>query len=376
MNNNLKAIREKRGLSQIQFAKQLGIGQTQLSGLELGKTSPTPKGETYLSELASTVSTNLGLLPEKIWPNIYPVHEEFIEPPSNIYNPEDLISGVLLHESVQKILLKLTQREALIICMRFGIQPPEQLLPDGISEDEAYLFDGRQNTLKEISQWFFVTPERIRGIEAKALRKLRHPSRSKHLKYQEHEIDKMFKTVRRYKATKPIDKAKKFVQDKKAKERSEHKEAQRALTEEFRRYQTKIHDYQCKMYFEGLVKQTVARGIALANTMGTEWDKGHVHSILWDGYSDNETTSIIKKNVKKKVNPSAYGKFQYYLMETYADDLWPYVGRPLSILRITPEYVALQPIKTTKVLRLTPDQREFYLLFKGDLADPTEDKYY
>ncbi len=58
----------------------------------------------------------------------------------------------------------LTEREQRVLCLRFG------------------LIDGRSRTLEEVGREFNVTRERIRQIEAKALRKLRHPSRSKKLK--------------------------------------------------------------------------------------------------------------------------------------------------------------------------------------------------
>ena len=58
----------------------------------------------------------------------------------------------------------LTEREKKVLCLRFGLE------------------DGRSRTLEEVGKEFNVTRERIRQIEAKALRKLRHPSRSKRLK--------------------------------------------------------------------------------------------------------------------------------------------------------------------------------------------------
>ena len=69
-----------------------------------------------------------------------------------------------LEEQTGKVLASLTEREEKVLRMRFGI---------GIKSD---------HTLEEVGQEFGVTRERIRQIEAKALRKLRHPSRSKRLK--------------------------------------------------------------------------------------------------------------------------------------------------------------------------------------------------
>ena len=65
---------------------------------------------------------------------------------------------------VEQIILAKSEREAKVLRLRFGLD------------------DGRQRTLEEVGQQFQVTRERIRQIEAKALRKLRHPNRSKRLR--------------------------------------------------------------------------------------------------------------------------------------------------------------------------------------------------
>ena len=74
------------------------------------------------------------------------------------------IRPVLLKEQLVDVLSTLTPREEKVLKLRFGIE------------------DGRTRTLEEVGKEFNVTRERIRQIEAKALRKLRHPSRSKKLK--------------------------------------------------------------------------------------------------------------------------------------------------------------------------------------------------
>ncbi len=88
---------------------------------------------------------------------------DFIED-KKIINPADAVMNINLSEQTRKVLSTLTPREEKVLRMRFGI---------GEKSD---------HTLEEVGQDFFVTRERIRQIEAKALRKLRHPSRAKLLK--------------------------------------------------------------------------------------------------------------------------------------------------------------------------------------------------
>ena len=78
--------------------------------------------------------------------------------------PADAASHTLLKEQLNEVLGTLTDREAKVLKLRFGLE------------------DGKSRTLEEVGQRFEVTRERIRQIEAKALRKLRHPSRSKKVK--------------------------------------------------------------------------------------------------------------------------------------------------------------------------------------------------
>ncbi len=78
--------------------------------------------------------------------------------------PADAASYMMLREQLASVLKTLTPREEKVLCLRYG------------------LIDGKMHTLEEVGDEFQVTRERIRQIEAKALRKLRHPSRSKLLK--------------------------------------------------------------------------------------------------------------------------------------------------------------------------------------------------
>ena len=82
----------------------------------------------------------------------------------NVPVPADAAAFTLLKEQLEEVLSTLTDREQKVLTLRFGLE------------------DGRARTLEEVGKEFSVTRERIRQIEAKALRKLRHPSRSRKLK--------------------------------------------------------------------------------------------------------------------------------------------------------------------------------------------------
>ncbi len=85
-------------------------------------------------------------------------------PDDDTPSPAEATSTNILREELERQLQTLTTREAHVIKLRFG------------------LYDGRTRTLEEVGKEFDITRERIRQIEAKALRKLRHPSRARHLK--------------------------------------------------------------------------------------------------------------------------------------------------------------------------------------------------
>lgn len=78
--------------------------------------------------------------------------------------PDEAAASKLMREQLTQILTTLSPREEQVLRMRFGLD------------------DGKTHTLEEVGGAFHVTRERIRQIEAKALRKLRHPSRSRQLK--------------------------------------------------------------------------------------------------------------------------------------------------------------------------------------------------
>ncbi len=85
-------------------------------------------------------------------------------PDEDAPSPSEQAADTLLREHIEEVMQTLTPREAKVLKLRFGLE------------------DGRMRTLEEVGREFDVTRERIRQIEAKALRKLRHPSRSKKLK--------------------------------------------------------------------------------------------------------------------------------------------------------------------------------------------------
>ena len=89
--------------------------------------------------------------------------EDFLNDPEAT-NPGQAVDQHLLRERISEVLRSLTPREREVIELRFGLR------------------DGQPRTLEEVARTYGITRERIRQIEAKALRKLRHPSRSRKLK--------------------------------------------------------------------------------------------------------------------------------------------------------------------------------------------------
>jgi RNA polymerase primary sigma factor len=93
-----------------------------------------------------------------------PVGSEDSSQLGDFIEDEDAADREMLREQVKNALAVLSEREREVLELRFG------------------LIDGKDHTLEEVGQYFKVTRERIRQIEAKALRKLRHPTRSRHLR--------------------------------------------------------------------------------------------------------------------------------------------------------------------------------------------------
>ena len=130
--------------------------------------------------LEEEIAEKMGITPEKVREVIKiaqepvslesPIGEEddsylgnFV-PDESSMSPEDYATNEILKEEIKSVLLTLQEREQEVLELRFG------------------LIDGTSHTLEEVGRRFNVTRERIRQIEAKALRKLRHPSRAKKLK--------------------------------------------------------------------------------------------------------------------------------------------------------------------------------------------------
>lgn len=88
-----------------------------------------------------------------------PIEEDESSPSTKLSNPANSLTSMLLRDDLIEVFAGLSSRERDVLRLRFGLD------------------DGRQRTLEEVGELFGVTPERMRQIEAKAMRKLRHPNR-------------------------------------------------------------------------------------------------------------------------------------------------------------------------------------------------------
>ena len=125
-------------------------------GLELEMTPERVREITKVSQEPVSLETPIGEEEDS--------HLGDFIPDESALAPADAASHQLLKEQVGDVLSSLTPRERKVLELRFGLE------------------DGRSRTLEEVGREFNVTRERIRQIEAKALRKLRHPTRSKKLR--------------------------------------------------------------------------------------------------------------------------------------------------------------------------------------------------
>ena len=137
-------VRINSGLEKEDFAEKMGITPEKVR--EVIKISQEPVS--LESPIGEEDDSHLG---------------DFV-PDESSMSPEDYATNEILKEEIRSVLLTLQEREQEVLELRFG------------------LVDGTSHTLEEVGKRFNVTRERIRQIEAKALRKLRHPSRAKKLK--------------------------------------------------------------------------------------------------------------------------------------------------------------------------------------------------
>src|SRR5881396_1805015 len=144
--------RSSRGVSVFRTCSVISF-RLMLMTASAGDTTPrssikSPRCESSSSPIGEEEDSHLG---------------DFIED-RGVVSPADAVININLKEMTEQVLNTLTPREERVIKMRFGLE------------------DGTEHTLEEVGQNFAVTRERIRQIEAKALRKLRHPSRSRRLR--------------------------------------------------------------------------------------------------------------------------------------------------------------------------------------------------
>ena len=167
-------LRTEKGLSQDELAEKLFVTRQAVSRWENGETTPNTETLKQLSRLFDvSINTLLGAPRQLVCQCCgMPLEDATTSrEPDGAFNEEyckwcytDGTFKYTSKEQLVDVLSTLTPREEKVLKLRFGIE------------------DGRTRTLEEVGQEFNVTRERIRQIEAKALRKLRHPSRSKKLK--------------------------------------------------------------------------------------------------------------------------------------------------------------------------------------------------
>ena len=143
--------------SQLQLLQKLGREATSAEiAADIGMSEEKVREIIKISQDPVSLETPIGEADES--------HLGDFIPDDNTPTPAEAASYQLLREQLNEVLHTLTPREEMVLKMRFGLE------------------DGRTRTLEEVGKEFNITRERIRQIEAKALRKLRHPSRSKRLK--------------------------------------------------------------------------------------------------------------------------------------------------------------------------------------------------
>lgn len=175
-NNEVRKRRIEKGFSQKALAIACGFGLSKINHLENFRFYPTPEEAELLAEILETK-------PEILFPDwlrlfkpkkttvitehiitepLLSVNEKYLLSDGN--DLEDSFDNELLTIELNKQINTLSDREKRVLEARFGLK------------------DGRVKTLEEVGRLFGLTKERIRGIESKGLRKMRHPTRTKKLK--------------------------------------------------------------------------------------------------------------------------------------------------------------------------------------------------
>jgi len=175
-NFNLKQRREELGMTLEELSQKIGRSKGYISNLQAFKVFPT-------EEMILKIAIALEVPPEALFPEAIehfridgkaqPISISMSEArklgmvnQALLVSPDiaDEFKNVGLKEQIEKVLKKLKPREQRVLRLRFGLD------------------DGRSRTLEEVGKELGVTRERIRGIEAKSLRQLRHPRNSRKLK--------------------------------------------------------------------------------------------------------------------------------------------------------------------------------------------------
>jgi RNA polymerase sigma factor (sigma-70 family) len=174
-NNRLVELREQLGMNQAKFARAIGVSPATYNALECLRESPL--GKTGWRKVAKLISEFHGLGYDELFPeSILAIHSPVAERRVDVHELRALMGrgSVEMARSPDEVLVR---KELASACRRvIGTLTPRE---ERVIRDR---FEGDGMTLVEVGERFDVQPERIRQIEAKALRKLRHPSRSKRLK--------------------------------------------------------------------------------------------------------------------------------------------------------------------------------------------------